>query len=78
MTPDEKLAHYAKPHPLRAGRWYFTTPMAVHTDEQALAIIEACQLLGVPVTDIIGSSYLLRVADWLTHLEERVQRLEKR
>lgn len=77
MTPDEKLAHYTKPHPI-AGRVWFSTPIYSHTPEQALAVIEACELLGVPVTDIVGGHVWLRVADWLTHLEERVQRLEKK
>lgn len=77
MTPDEKLAHYAKQHPYAPGRWYFTTPLAVHTPEQALAIIETCELLGTPVTDVVSAALLLTIADRLVHLDERVTRLER-
>lgn len=78
MTAAERLNRYAKPHPLRPGCWFFSTPQQAHTAEQALTIITYCELLKVPVTDVVTGRMMLRLVDRLEYLEERVQRLEKK
>lgn len=59
---------------LEDGQWSFG--WLPHPEPEALAIAEACLLLGTPVTDMVTSSTWLRLVDKIVALEERVTRLE--
>jgi hypothetical protein len=76
---DQKLRRYAK-QVTRNGstRWYFgNDPSFTHGREQALEIIDACLLLGVPVTDMVSGSTWLRMILRIVSLERRVAALEE-
>lgn len=73
---EEALRQYG--HPTGDGRWWFTSPHAAHSEVQALAIVESCLLLDMPVTDVLTSQTWLRLVDRVASLQERIDRLEAR
>jgi hypothetical protein len=74
ISPAEALREHAH---LRAdGRWWFTSPAWVHDETSALAIVEACLLLDMPVTDMLTTQAWLRLIDKVTQLQERLDRIE--
>jgi hypothetical protein len=64
-------------HRTDRGRWWFTSPHATHSEQEALAIAEACLMLDMPVTDILTSRAWLRLVDRVVQLQERLDRLER-
>jgi len=68
LTADQKLERYAK----REGdRWWFYHPSATHDRDAALAIIDACLLLDVPVTDLVTSQAWLKLVRRVADLEAK-------
>ena len=64
-------------HGHRAGdRWWFTSLSATHSEEEALRIVEACQMLGAPVTDRVTSEVWWTLVSRVMALDKRVSELE--
>jgi hypothetical protein len=60
------------------GRWYFGSfCQYAHGEAAATAIVEACLLLDVPVTDVVTAPAWLKLIDRVVTLSERVERLEQ-
>lgn len=74
MKGREALEEHA--HAAGHGRWWFSDRRFTHSETEALVIIEACQLLGVPVTDRLTSRAWLNLVDRVMRIEERLERLE--
>lgn len=70
MTDDEKLARYAHGN---GNRWWFDDPELTHDRASTLAIIDACLMLEVPVTDTLTSAAWLRLITRVAQLERQVE-----
>jgi hypothetical protein len=70
LTADEKLARYAKRD--GGGRWWFSDPRTTHDRKATLAIIDACLVLEVPVTDLVTSQAWLKLVRRVADLEARI------
>lgn len=68
------LADYAQQ--TEDGRWWLSSPAFTHSEAGALALVEACLLLDVPVTDILTGETWLKVCERIVRTEERLAALE--
>lgn len=72
---EEELRAALAEHGRRDGdRWWFTD---LHTEEEALRIVEACQALGVPITDEWSPEVQWKLASKVVELDKRVSELEQ-
>jgi hypothetical protein len=74
MDEAAKLVTYAKLGESR-GRYWFSDPNATHSREDALSIIDACQMLDVPVTDVVTTQAWLRLVTRVVALDKKVREL---
>lgn len=74
---EQELRAALVEHAHRAGdRWWFSSLNATHSEEEALRIVEACQMLGVPVTDLVTSATWWTLVSLVAALDKRVGELE--
>ncbi|MGR6922589.1 hypothetical protein ACU635_50760 [[Actinomadura] parvosata] len=71
----EELRAALAEHGRRDGdRWWLPD---LHTEEEALHIVEACQALGVPITDKWSPEVQWKLAAKVVELEKRLSELEQ-
>lgn len=58
------------------SRWWFTNRASTHSEDEALAIVESCVILGTKITDILTSGTWHSLVTRLALLEDRVKSLE--
>ncbi|MGP4092964.1 hypothetical protein [Nonomuraea sp. KM90] len=74
---EEELRAALREHGHQTGdRWWFSSSNATHTEEEALRIVEACLLLGAPVTDRVTSEVWWTLVSRVVALDKRVSELE--
>ncbi|WP_068924998.1 hypothetical protein [Planobispora rosea] len=86
MTPDrtdtmrdETLMAVLRKHASPDGdRWRFASSLVTHSEEDALRIVEACQALGTPVTDVVTTTAWWTLVSRVAELDKRVRELEAR
>ena len=77
ITEDEiTAALLAHARPWTDGRWVFTH--LPHSEQSARGIVEACLMLGLPVTDLVTSQVWLALVYRVVDLQRRVDELERR
>lgn len=57
------------------GAWWFGDPNALHSETDALAIVEACLILGQPVTDLATSQAWVTLVRRVATLEDQIREL---
>lgn len=70
----EALEEHA--HRREDGTWWFgESPHYLHAEDGALAIVEACLTLGMPVTDVLSAKSWLTVVRAVADLHRRLDEL---
>lgn len=80
---DEEVRQYLAQHGQLAGPaaydtnawWRISDAGPYHREEDALAIIRACLMLGVPVTDTITSEMWLALVERVAQIERHFERM---
>jgi hypothetical protein len=60
-------------HQTPDSKWWFSSPKYTHDEESAKAIVKLCQLLEVPITDIVTTSMLTKLAQRVIDLENKLE-----